>query len=53
MDLKEKIKEKGVKQVWIAEKIGMKKSLFHHYLTGYKNMAFSQEVESKIKELLS
>jgi hypothetical protein len=53
MDLKERIKEKGIKQVWIAKKVGMSKSLFHHYLNNYKNMAFPQEVESKIKDLLS
>lgn len=53
MDLKKEIKEKGIKQVWIAEKVGMSKSLFHHYLNNYKNMSFPKEVESKIIELLS
>lgn len=53
MDLKQTIRERGIKQTWLADKVGMKKSLFHHYLTGYKNMSFPKEVESKIKELLS
>ncbi len=53
MDLKQQIKDRGIKQVWIADKVGMKKSLFHHYLNNYKNMSFPKEVESKIKELLS
>ena len=53
MDLRKAIKESGLKQSWIAEKIGMKKSLFHHYLSGYKNMSFPIEIELKIKELIS
>ena len=50
MKLKEKIKERGIKQSWVAEQIGVSKSLLHHYLSGYTNMP--EQVERMILDLL-
>ena len=50
MLLKEKIKNKGIKQTWIAEKIGISKSLLHHYLSGHTSIP--NDVETKIRRLI-
>lgn len=51
MDLRKRIKERGIKQSWIAEKIGISRSLLHHYLTGVASMP--TKVEEEIKLLIS
>ena len=51
MDLKKKIEKKGLKQVWLAEQIGVSKSLLSLYLSGERNL--SEEKEKMLKGLLS
>lgn len=50
MDFKNRIKEKGLKIVWLADKLGISQPLLSMYLSGDRNM--SQETEDKLKELL-
>ena len=50
MSYKERIKNKGLKIVWIAEKIGVSQPLLSMYLNGDRTMP--KEVESKLKKLL-
>lgn len=47
---KEKIKEKGLKMVWIAEKCGVTKTALSNYFSGIRTMPV--EVENKLKQLL-
>ena len=51
MDYKKAIKEKGVKQTWLAEKIGVSDTLLSLYLSGERNL--STEKEAMLKGLLS
>ncbi len=50
MDYKKKIKEKGLKKVWIAKKLGISQVLFSYYITGTRSMPY--HIESKLKEIL-
>ena len=50
MTYKEKIKNKGLKIVWLADKIGVSQPLLSMYLNGDRSMP--KEVESKLKKLL-
>lgn len=50
MDLKEKIKDKGIKISWIAEKVGISQPLLSMYLN--KDRKFPVEVEEKVKAIL-
>lgn len=50
MNYKEKIKNKGLKIVWLAEKIGVSQPLLSMYLSGDRTMP--QEVEKKLTKLL-
>ena len=50
MSYKEKIKNKGLKIVWLADKIGVSQPLLSMYLNGDRSMP--KEVESKLKKLL-
>ena len=50
MSYKEKIKNKGLKIVWLAEKVGVSQPLLSMYLNGDRTMP--KEVESKLKKLL-
>jgi len=50
MDFKEKIKEKGLKQNWIANKLGLSDGLFSFYLSGDRTMP--EEVKKKLIEVL-
>lgn len=50
MELKELIKEKGLKQNWIAEKIGINTNTFRAYLNNERNMP--QDVSDKVKALI-
>ena len=51
MSYKEKIKNKGLKIVWLADKVGVSQPLLSMYLNGNRNMP--KEVESKLKKLLN
>lgn len=48
--LKEKIKKKGIKIVWIAEQIGMKQSMLTRCLKG--DRILKPEKEEAIKQLI-
>jgi plasmid maintenance system antidote protein VapI len=50
MDLKERIRLKGLKQNWIADKIGVNPITFNAYLNGERSMP--QEVSDKVKKLI-
>lgn len=50
MDFRKRIKEKGLKIIWIAEKLGISQPLLSMYLNGDRNM--SKEIEEKLKEIL-
>jgi len=50
MSYKEKIKNKGLKIVWLADKIGVSQPLLSMYLNGDRTMP--KEIESKLKKLL-
>lgn len=50
MELKERIREKGLKQGWIARKIGVNVNTFRSYLNGFREMP--QEVSDKVKTLI-
>ena len=50
MLLKQQIEDKGIKQTWIAKKVGVSKVLLHHYLSGKTSMP--QVIETKIRNLL-
>lgn len=48
--LKERIREKGLKQSWVAHKIGVHPITFNAYLNGFRDMP--QNVSDKVKELI-
>ena len=50
MELKELIKNKGLKQNWIADKIGVNPNTFRAYLNDERNMP--QDVSDKVKNLI-
>jgi len=50
MDFKERIKEKGIKIVWLADKIGVSQPFLSMCLNGDRNL--SPDMEEKLKELL-
>ena len=50
MNWKEQIKNKGLKQKWIAEKIGVSEAMISFVLKGERSL--SQEKESELKKLL-
>ena len=50
MDFKQKIKEKGLKQNWIANKLGLSDGLFSFYLSGDRTMP--DEIKKKLIEVL-
>lgn len=50
MDYRKIIKSKGLKQCWIADQIGVSKSMLTKVLNGEKN--FSPENKSKFNRLL-
>lgn len=50
MLLKERIKDKGIKQTWIAGKVGVSKVLLHHYLSG--KITMPKIIEQQIRELI-
>lgn len=51
MDFKERIKERGLKQNWIAKKIGISETMLSLFLSGERNL--SQAKEQSLNELLS
>jgi len=51
MDIKAKIKEKGIKISWIASKVGISQPLLSMYLNGDRN--FPENIEKQVKSLLS
>ena len=51
MDYKKKINEKGLKIKWVADRIGIGRSLLSQYLNGLRNMP--DHIESKLKEVLA
>ncbi len=48
--LKQKIKDKGLKIVWIAEKIGISQPLLSMYLNGTRQMP--EEIKRSIEKLI-
>lgn len=50
-ELKLRIKEKGLKIIWLADKCDISQPLMSMYLNGDRSMPF--EIEAKLKELLS
>jgi predicted transcriptional regulator len=50
MNFKERIKEKGIKQNWIANKLGLSDGLFSFYLSGDRTMP--DDVKKKLLEIL-
>lgn len=50
MDFRKRIKEKGLKIIWIADKLGISQPLLSMYLSGDRNM--NEEMEEKLKEIL-
>lgn len=50
MDFKEKIKEKGLKQTWIAEKLDLSDALFSFYLSGDRTMP--EQIRRRLVEIL-
>ena len=50
MDYKEKIKEKGLKIIWISEQIGITRSLLSQYINGLRDMP--EHIDKKLKEIL-
>jgi len=51
MDYLQKIKDKGLKHAWIAEKIGVGKTLFSFYMSGER--IIPEDRKRKLIELLS
>jgi len=50
MDYKKEIKKKGLKMVWISEKIGVSKSYLSLCLNGKRTLSYEKEYQ--LKELL-
>jgi transcriptional regulator with XRE-family HTH domain len=50
MNFKEVIKEKGIKQTYLASKLGLSDGLFSFYLSGGRTMP--EEVKKKLTEIL-
>lgn len=50
MNYKKRIKERGLKIIWIADKLGISQPLLSMYLSGDRTM--SEEIESKLKDIL-
>jgi len=50
MDFKEKIKQKGIKQKWIANKLNLSDGLFSFYLSGDRTMP--EDVKKKLEDIL-
>lgn len=50
MDFRKRIKEKGLKIIWIADKLGISQPLLSMYLSGDRNM--SEDTEERLKEIL-
>jgi len=50
MELKEHIKSKGLKQNWVADKIGVNRNTFRAYLNEERNLP--QDVSDKVKNLI-
>jgi predicted transcriptional regulator len=50
MEYKKKIKEKGIKQRWLAKKLAVSEQLFSFYLSGTRTMP--DNVEKQLKEIL-
>jgi len=51
MDYKKKINEKGLKITWVADQIGIGRSLLSQYLNGLRNMP--DHIEIRLKVLLA
>jgi cyanate lyase len=51
MDLKQRIKDKGIKIVWLAEKIGVSQPFLSMCLNGDRTLA--RDKMEKLKELLN
>jgi len=50
MDYKDRIKERGLKINWIADKIGISRTMLSFYINKVRDMPF--EIELKLKEIL-
>jgi predicted transcriptional regulator len=50
MDYKEKIKNKGLKITWIAQQIGITRSLLSQYINGLRDMP--EHIDRKLRTIL-
>ena len=49
-ELRQYLKDNGVKQNWVAEQLGLSKQMIHMYLADKRNM--SEQNERKLKKLI-
>jgi len=47
MDFKNRIEEKGLKQLWVANQMGVSKSILNRWLTGSASMPLNREEQLK------
>lgn len=50
MDFKRKIQKKGLKIIWIADKLNISQPLLSMYLSGNRNMPI--RIEKKLRKIL-
>lgn len=43
MNIKKKIENRGLKQKWVAEKIGVSEAMLSLYLSGERNLSIEKE----------
>jgi predicted transcriptional regulator len=51
MDFNKRIKEKGLKKSWIAEQIGISRTLLSFYLNAVRPIP--EHIEERLKEILA
>ena len=51
MNYKQQIKDKGLKQSWIAEKLGISDAMLSLFLSGERN--FDLDKENELKKILN
>lgn len=51
MDYNERIKEKGLKKIWVANKIGISNVLLSYYIN--KTRPMPEHIEKKLKSILN
>lgn len=51
MELKQQIQSKGLKLSWVAQQVGISKTMFSFYLSGTRTMP--DDVKQKVKAIIS